>query len=131
MHWPFCLTAILPLLPELLKRLDDVSNDVRLAAASALVTWLQCITKDTGKSQSQSDIQYLYRELLVYLDDAESTVQDAVLGECHALTDTCMRVSMPSPSPQPATWDPQAGWWGPFGPRPGTSRGRDLCGLQP
>ncbi|KAF6280593.1 dynein axonemal assembly factor 5 [Rhinolophus ferrumequinum] len=65
--------------PELLKRLDDVSNDVRLAAASALVTWLQCITKDAGKSQSQSDIQYLYRELLVYLDDAESTVQDAVL----------------------------------------------------
>ncbi|KAM5213583.1 dynein axonemal assembly factor 5 isoform 1-T1 [Hipposideros larvatus] len=65
--------------PELLKRLDDVSNDVRLAAASALVAWLQCIRKDAGKSQSQSDIQHLYRELLVYLDDAESTVQDAVL----------------------------------------------------
>ncbi|XP_016068440.1 PREDICTED: dynein assembly factor 5, axonemal [Miniopterus natalensis] len=65
--------------PELLKRLDDVSSEVRLAAASALVTWLECIRNDDAKSYYQSDIQYLYRELLVYLDDPDSTVQDAVL----------------------------------------------------
>lgn len=65
--------------PELLKRLDDVSHEVRLAATSALVTWLACIKNDDGKSYYQSNIQFLYRELLVYLDDPESAVQDAVL----------------------------------------------------
>ncbi|XP_014651115.1 PREDICTED: dynein assembly factor 5, axonemal [Ceratotherium simum simum] len=65
--------------PELLKRLDDVSNEVRLAAASTLVTWLQCVGNNDGKSYYQSNIHYLYKELLVYLDDPESAVQDAVL----------------------------------------------------
>ncbi|XP_003795509.1 dynein assembly factor 5, axonemal [Otolemur garnettii] len=65
--------------PELLKRLDDVSNDVRIAAASALITWLKCIKSTNGKSYYQSSIQYLYKELLVYLDDPESAIQDAVL----------------------------------------------------
>ncbi|XP_057605616.1 dynein axonemal assembly factor 5 [Hippopotamus amphibius kiboko] len=64
--------------PELLKRLDDVSNEVRLAAASALVTWLERVRNEAGKGCYQSSIQHLYRELLVYLDDPESTVRDAV-----------------------------------------------------
>lgn len=67
--------------PELLKRLDDVSHEVRLAATSALVTWLACVRSDDDvKSCYQSHIQFLYRELLVYLDDPDGTVQDAVLG---------------------------------------------------
>lgn len=126
LRWPIRLTAVLPLLPELLKRLDDVSSDVRLAAASALVAWLQCIREDSGKPQSQSDIQHLYRELLVYLDDAESTVQDAVLGErpC-ALTDTCVHVS--APSPQSAAGDAASGAVETLGPRArGTPRAWSL-----
>ncbi|XP_032742731.1 dynein assembly factor 5, axonemal [Rattus rattus] len=65
--------------PELLKRLDDVSNDVRMAAASALLTWLKCIESLDGKSAYQSSVQFLYRELLVHLDDPESAIQDTVL----------------------------------------------------
>ncbi|XP_050019176.1 dynein axonemal assembly factor 5 isoform X1 [Alexandromys fortis] len=65
--------------PELLKRLDDVSNDVRMAAASALLTWLKCVQNSDGKSAFQSSIQFLYRELLVHLDDPESAIQDTVL----------------------------------------------------
>ncbi|XP_006167960.2 dynein assembly factor 5, axonemal [Tupaia chinensis] len=65
--------------PELLKRLDDVSNDVRMAAASTLITWLKCINSSDGKSYFQNNIQYLYKELLVHLDDPESAIQDAVL----------------------------------------------------
>ncbi|XP_042542622.1 dynein axonemal assembly factor 5 isoform X3 [Dipodomys spectabilis] len=65
--------------PELLKRLDDVSNDVRMAAASALLTWLKCVQSSEAKAYYQSNIQYLYRELLVHLDDPESVIQDAVL----------------------------------------------------
>lgn len=52
-----------------------------MAAASALLTWLRCIQSADGKSYYQSSIQYLYRELLVHLDDPESAIQDAVLGE--------------------------------------------------
>ncbi|XP_039327419.1 dynein axonemal assembly factor 5 isoform X1 [Saimiri boliviensis] len=70
---------LIKIYPELLKRLDDVSNDVRMAAASTLVTWLQCVKHADGKAYYQSSVQYLYRELLVHLDDPESAVQDAVL----------------------------------------------------
>lgn len=68
--------------PELLKRLEDASREVRLAAASALVSWLECIRTDDRKPYYQRDVQYLYKELLVYLDDPDSAVQDAVLGRC-------------------------------------------------
>lgn len=66
---------------ELLKRLDDVSHEVRLAAASALTSWLRRVGSGDGKAYYQSHVQHLYQELLVYLDDPESAVQDAVLGE--------------------------------------------------
>lgn len=77
--------SCLALPPELLKRLDDVSHEVRLAATSALVTWLACVPNDDRKAHYQSNIQFLYRELLVYLDDPEAAVQDAVLGR-HGVT---------------------------------------------
>ncbi|XP_008849669.1 dynein assembly factor 5, axonemal isoform X2 [Nannospalax galili] len=70
---------LLKVYPELLKRLDDVSNDVRMAAASVLLTWLKCVQSSDGKSSYQSSVQFLYRELLVHLDDPECTIQDAVL----------------------------------------------------
>ncbi|XP_040122774.1 dynein assembly factor 5, axonemal [Oryx dammah] len=65
--------------PELLKRLDDVSDDVRLAATSALVSWLQRVQSEASKCCYQNSVRHLYRELLVYLDDPERAVQDAVL----------------------------------------------------
>ncbi|XP_036095862.1 dynein assembly factor 5, axonemal [Molossus molossus] len=65
--------------PELLRRLDDVSREVRLAAASALAAWLESLRDDGRKPCCQSDVQHLYRELLVHLDDPDSAVQDAVL----------------------------------------------------
>ncbi|XP_045140257.1 dynein axonemal assembly factor 5 [Echinops telfairi] len=70
---------LLRIYPELLKRLDDASNEVRLTAATTLATWLRCVRRDDSKAYYQGDIQYLYRELLVYLDDPEPAVQDAIL----------------------------------------------------
>ncbi|KAM9096465.1 dynein assembly factor 5, axonemal [Sarcophilus harrisii] len=67
--------------PELLKRLDDASNEVRIAATSSLISWLKCIRNDDDKkSFYKGNIQYLYKELLVHLDDPDNTIQDAVLG---------------------------------------------------
>ncbi|XP_054992470.1 dynein axonemal assembly factor 5 [Sorex araneus] len=70
---------LLKVYPELLKRLEDVSQDVRLAAAKALGTWFQCVGHLCSPCSLQSSVQYLYQELLVHLDDPDSTVQDAVL----------------------------------------------------
>ncbi|XP_004598224.3 dynein axonemal assembly factor 5 [Ochotona princeps] len=66
--------------PELLKRLDDVSDEVRVAAACGLATWLRCVGSIEGRSCYQGHVQHLYRELLVHLDDPEKAIQDAVLG---------------------------------------------------
>lgn len=104
------------LLPELLKRLDDVSNEVRLAAASALATWLEYVRRDE-KAHYQGDIQFLYRELLLHLDDPEGAVQDAVLGK---------RRGDPSPRPFPVSGSlPQPSQQGvvvPWGPVPAPRR---------
>jgi hypothetical protein len=56
-----------------------------MAAASALLTWLKCIESLDGKSAYQSSVQFLYRELLVHLDDPESAIQDTVLGKLSRL----------------------------------------------
>ncbi|XP_005997023.1 dynein axonemal assembly factor 5 [Latimeria chalumnae] len=65
--------------PELLKRLDDASDDVRVAAAKALHTWFQCINDDYERTTFHSHIEYLYRGLLVHLDDPDSNIQHTVL----------------------------------------------------
>lgn len=54
---------------------------MRLAATSTLVTWLERIRNEAGQCCYRSSVQHLYRELLVYLDDPERAVQDAVLGK--------------------------------------------------
>ncbi|XP_054851534.1 dynein axonemal assembly factor 5 isoform X2 [Eublepharis macularius] len=64
--------------PELLKRLDDASHDVRLEAAKALVNWFKCIDDDK-KALLKTNIEFLYQELLVELDDPNQNIQLAVL----------------------------------------------------
>uniref|UniRef100_A0A674JVF0 Dynein axonemal assembly factor 5 n=1 Tax=Terrapene triunguis TaxID=2587831 RepID=A0A674JVF0_9SAUR len=64
---------------ELLKRLDDAAHDVRLAAAQALTDWFKCIRNDDEKTVIKSNIEFLYRELLIHLDDPDQNIQRAVL----------------------------------------------------
>ncbi|XP_007525181.1 dynein axonemal assembly factor 5 isoform X2 [Erinaceus europaeus] len=71
---------LLKIYPELLKRLDDAAQEVRLAAAGSLGSWLQRVASEGGGASFQSSVQFLYHELLVYLDDPEPTIQNAVLG---------------------------------------------------
>uniref|UniRef100_A0A8D0G7G5 Dynein axonemal assembly factor 5 n=1 Tax=Sphenodon punctatus TaxID=8508 RepID=A0A8D0G7G5_SPHPU len=66
--------------PELLKRLDDASHEVRLAAAKTLISWFKCIRNDDNeKSVFKTNIEFLYRELLIHLDDPDENIQQAVL----------------------------------------------------
>ncbi|XP_058013796.1 dynein axonemal assembly factor 5 [Ahaetulla prasina] len=65
--------------PEILKRLDDVSHDVRLAAADTLTSWFRCINNPETKVLLKTNIEVLYEELLVHLDDPDQNIQSAVL----------------------------------------------------
>ncbi|NXI52986.1 DAAF5 factor, partial [Chloroceryle aenea] len=64
---------------EVLKRLDDASCDVRLAAAHTLTNWFKCIKESDVKSAMENHIEFLYQELLIHLDDPDQNTQDAVL----------------------------------------------------
>lgn len=66
---------------ELLKRLDDSSEEVRGAALQAVGLWLSSLTKDYNPELCAPHLQLLFQQLLLYLDDPDSSVQDQVLGE--------------------------------------------------
>ncbi|XP_041813590.1 dynein assembly factor 5, axonemal-like [Chelmon rostratus] len=71
--------ALNKIYPELLKRLDDSSEEVRGVALQALGLWLSCLTKDYNPELCASHLQLLYQQLLLHLDDPDSSVQDRVL----------------------------------------------------
>nr|XP_046271608.1 dynein axonemal assembly factor 5-like [Scatophagus argus] len=71
--------ALNKIYPELLKRLDDSSEEVRSVALQALGLWLSCLTKDYNAELCAPHLQFLFQHLLLHLDDPESSVQDQVL----------------------------------------------------
>ncbi|XP_072225810.1 dynein axonemal assembly factor 5-like [Leuresthes tenuis] len=71
--------ALNKIYPELLKRLDDSSEEVRGVALQALGLWLSSLTKDYDPELSAPHLQLLFQQLLLHLDDPDSSVQDQVL----------------------------------------------------
>ncbi|XP_026218673.1 dynein assembly factor 5, axonemal [Anabas testudineus] len=65
--------------PELLKRLDDSSEQVRGVALQALGLWLSSLTKDYNPELCAPHLQLLFQQLLLHLDDPDTLVQDQVL----------------------------------------------------
>ncbi|XP_054247137.1 dynein axonemal assembly factor 5 [Indicator indicator] len=64
---------------EVLKRLDDASCDVRLAAAHTLTNWFKSLKDSDVKSAMENHVEFLYQELLIHLDDPDQNTQNAVL----------------------------------------------------
>ncbi|NXY48339.1 DAAF5 factor, partial [Ceuthmochares aereus] len=64
---------------KFLKRLDDASSDVRLAAAHTLTNWFKCFKDSDVKSAMENHIEFLYQELLIHLDDPDRNTQNALL----------------------------------------------------
>nr|XP_019957328.1 PREDICTED: dynein assembly factor 5, axonemal [Paralichthys olivaceus] len=73
--------ALNKIYPELLKRLDDSSKDVRDAALQALRRWLSNLNKDYDPELCAPHLQLLFQQLLLHLDDQDASVQDQVFGE--------------------------------------------------
>lgn len=64
---------------DLLKRLDDSSDEVRLAVAKTFVTYFSCFPKEYDIGLYRAHLEALYRGLLVHMDDPDSAIQQAVL----------------------------------------------------
>lgn len=75
MHMP--VQRLLPLQPELLGRLDDSSNRVRIAAAAALRPWLHAVLAEPG-ALPVADASGLANSLLIHLQDPDKEVAAAV-----------------------------------------------------
>ncbi|KAF7660700.1 hypothetical protein LDENG_00277490 [Lucifuga dentata] len=71
--------ALNKMYPELLKRLDDSSEEVRGVALQALDLWLSSLSKEYNPELCAPHLQFLFQQLLLYLDDPDSSVQDQVL----------------------------------------------------
>ncbi|XP_075996670.1 dynein axonemal assembly factor 5-like, partial [Genypterus blacodes] len=71
--------ALNKIYPELLKRLDDSSVEVRGVALEALRLWLSGLSPDYSPALFAPHLQLLFQQLLLHLDDPDSSVQDQVL----------------------------------------------------
>lgn len=66
---------------ELLKRVDDSSEDVRVEALKSLGEWFSSLGKNYDAQSCRSHLELLVQQLLLYMDDPDSKVQDSVLGK--------------------------------------------------
>lgn len=75
---------------ELLKRLDDSSEEVRGAGLEAIGLWLSSLTGEYNPEFYASHLKFVFQQLLLFLDDPDSSVQQQALGESAGVR-TCKR----------------------------------------
>lgn len=71
--------------PDLLKRLDDVSDDIRLAMCSTLHAYVQAFHGDFTVELYRSHLEDIAKTLLIHMDDQNTQVQQAVFGKFNAM----------------------------------------------
>ncbi|XP_071953209.1 dynein axonemal assembly factor 5-like [Antedon mediterranea] len=64
---------------ELLKRLDDSSDDIRVAVAKTFLIYFQCFPVNYDTSLYGAHLQEMYKGLLVHLDDPDPHIQQQLL----------------------------------------------------
>nr|CAD7452162.1 unnamed protein product [Timema tahoe] len=65
--------------PAVIKRLDDINNDVRVAAVKTVVTLYTPLPPDYDVQCSSALVDALYTTMLVHLDDPDSVFQGIML----------------------------------------------------
>ena len=68
------------LYPELIKRLDDQSEDIRNEILSVFSVYIDCLNKNYDYVLYQAHLQVIYENLLLYLDDSSLDYQLKVFG---------------------------------------------------
>nr|XP_012143265.1 PREDICTED: dynein assembly factor 5, axonemal isoform X2 [Megachile rotundata] len=71
--------------PVLLKRLDDGSDDIRIASLEALTKLWSTIPEDYDLNFNKGHIDTLYTTVIIYLDDPEKEFQNLTLGSLKEL----------------------------------------------
>ncbi|XP_070187800.1 dynein axonemal assembly factor 5-like isoform X2 [Littorina saxatilis] len=67
------------LYPELLKRLDDSSDEIRVMVTKTFLAYFDCFRGDYEVGLYRAHLEAMYKGLLVHLDDPEAKIQEAVL----------------------------------------------------
>lgn len=67
--------------PDLLKRLDDSSDEIRVTVATTFLAYLDCYHDNYDPGLYKAHVEAIYRGLLVHLDDPEQNIQEAILGK--------------------------------------------------
>lgn len=67
--------------PELLKRLDDSSDEIRVMVSKTFLAYLQCFGDKYDANLYRAHLEAIYSGLLVHLDDPEIKIQEAILGK--------------------------------------------------
>lgn len=66
--------------PDLLKRLDDVVDEIRLAMCSTLNAYIRSFHSDFNVSLYRSHLEDISKTLLIHMDDQNSTIQQTIYG---------------------------------------------------
>ena len=75
--------------PDLLKRLDDIVDDIRLAMCSALNAYVRSFHSDFNVGLYRSHLEDIAKTLLIHMDDQNPHIQQAVFGKFIQPIDSC------------------------------------------
>ncbi len=71
--------------PDLLKRLDDISDDIRLAMCITLNAYIQAFHGDFNVELYRSHLEDIAKTLLIHMDDQNNQIQQAIFGKFHQI----------------------------------------------
>jgi dynein assembly factor 5 len=66
--------------PDLLKRLDDISDDIRLAMCSTLNAYIRAFNGDFNVDLYRAHLEDIAKILLIHMDDQNVQIQEAIFG---------------------------------------------------
>lgn len=66
---------------ELIKRIDDSTQEVRVESLKALSVWLSSLDKSYDTHTYHCNLEFIFQHLLLYLDDPDHQIQLMVLGK--------------------------------------------------
>ncbi|XP_062515941.1 dynein axonemal assembly factor 5-like [Corticium candelabrum] len=72
--------ALHQMYPDLLKRMDDNSDSIRMATIKTLSSYFSCFPKEYDRGLYRAHMEAIYRGMLIHLDDPSEEIQDAMLG---------------------------------------------------
>jgi len=74
--------------PEILKRMDDSSNEVRLITAKAMSAFFQALPSNYERDFFKAHLEFIFKKMLLHMDDPSDQIHESCLE--------CLRIAAPS-----------------------------------